>query len=109
VKRMLVCLLAAPLLSACATDPYGNNVDSRTVGGVLVGGVLGALGGHAVGLNAASGAAAGMVVGGAAGYATRGVGGHQAHQRQYYRDTQGYCYYVDSAGVAHYDQPPIRC
>ena len=107
VRRLLVCLCAAPLLGACTTNPYGNNVDTRTMGGVLVGGALGALTGRTVGLDPVSGAAAGMVIGGAAGYAVRP---HSArpHQR-YYRDTQGYCYFVDSAGVSHYDDPPIRC
>lgn len=107
MRDVLLCLVAVPLLSSCATDPYGNNVDSRTMGGVLVGGALGALAGRSVGLDPVSGAAAGMVVGGAAGYAVRPHAG-RPHQR-YYKDTQGYCYFVDSAGVSHYDDPPVRC
>jgi hypothetical protein len=108
VRRVAVCLLVAPLLGACATDPYGNNLETRTIGGVLVGGALGALAGRSVGLDPVAGAAAGMAVGGATGYA---VGGRHSpvRERQYYKDSQGYCYYVDQAGVPHYDVPPVRC
>ena len=106
MKRILLPLVAVPLLSACATDPYGNNVSRRTMGGVLVGGALGALAGHSVGLDPISGAAAGMVVGGAAGYAIKGP---VLRNRQYYKDTNGYCYFVDQAGISHYDDPPVRC
>ena len=107
MKRIVLCLAATPLLAACATDPYGSSsVNNRTMGGVLVGGALGALAGHAVGLDPVSGAAAGMVVGGAAGYAIKGP---IIRDRQYYRDTHGYCYYVDQAGISHYDDPPVRC
>ena len=107
MKSIAICLLAAPLLSACATDPYGrNSVEGRTTAGVLVGGALGALAGRSIGLDPVSGAAVGMVAGGAAGYAIKGP---VTHGRQYYRDSAGYCYYVDSAGVSHYDDPPVRC
>ena len=107
MKRILLSLAAVPLLGACATDPYGgNSVDRRTMGGVLVGGALGALTGHAIGLDPISGAAAGMVVGGAAGYAIKGP---VIRNRQYYKDTNGYCYFVDEAGISHYDDPPVRC
>ena len=58
MRRLLVCLCAAALLGACTTNPYGNNVDTRTMGGVLVGGALGALTGRTVGLDPVSGAAA---------------------------------------------------
>lgn len=106
MKRFILCAVAVPLLSACATDPYGNNVDSRTMTGVLVGGALGALGGQAAGLGVVPGAAAGMVAGGVAGYAMKGTSGHH---RRYYKDSSGYCYYVDQTGVSHYDDPPVRC
>lgn len=107
MKRFVLCLAATPLLAACATDPYGgHSVDRRTMGGVLVGGALGALAGSSIGLDPVSGAAAGMVVGGAAGYAIKGP---VVRNRQYYRDTKGYCYYVDQAGNSHYDEPPVRC
>lgn len=107
MTRIILCLMVAPLLGSCATDPYGgSSVEGRTMGGVLVGGALGALAGHAVGLDPVSGAAAGMVVGGAAGYAIKGP---VTRGRQYYKDSQGYCYYIDTAGVSHYDDPPVRC
>ena len=106
MKRIVLCLGAVPLLGACATDPYGNNVGQRTMGGILAGGALGALTGSSIGLDPVSGAAAGMVVGGAAGYAIKGP---LVRNRQYYKDTQGYCYFVDQSGAAHYDDPPVRC
>lgn len=107
MRKSILCMLAGPLLlGGCATDPYGNNVESRTLTGVLLGGAVGALGGRAVGLDPVSGAAAGMVAGGAAGYAIKGP---IVHRRRYYKDSTGYCYYVDEAGVSHYDVPPVRC
>lgn len=106
MKSLPVCLLALPLLGACATDPYGNNVEARTMGGALAGAAVGALGGSVIGVDPVTGAAAGMVVGGAAGYATRRVG---TQQKRYYKDASGYCYYVDASGVSHYDNPPVRC
>ena len=106
MKSLPVCLLALPLLGACATDPYGNNVETRTMGGALAGAAIGALGSSIIGVDPVTGAAAGMVAGGAAGYAVKGSG---PHARRYYKDSSGYCYYVDSAGVPHYDDPPVRC
>lgn len=107
MNRALLCFVAAPLLAGCATDPYGHSdVGTRTGIGAAVGGAVGALAGQAVGLDPVAGAAAGMVVGGAAGYAAKGT----AHRnKKYYRDTRGYCYYVDAAGVSHYDDPPVKC
>ena len=109
MQRSLLCIAVAPLLAACATtDAYGNrDVGARTGIGIALGGALGALAGHAAGLDPVAGAAAGMVVGGAAGYAL--PGGEVDKDRQYYRDTQGYCYYVDAAGMSHYGNPPVRC
>jgi len=47
-----------------------------------------------------------MVAGGAVGYATSAGGG--APKRHYYRDTRGYCYYLDAAGQPQYDYT-VRC
>ncbi|MEP6983410.1 MAG: hypothetical protein ABI853_07175 [Sphingomicrobium sp.] len=105
-KTFLPIVLSASLLSGCATDSYGNsNVSNRAMIGVLAGGALGALAGSAAGINPVTGAAAGMVVGGAAGVL---VGGPVVHHRQYYRDSRGYCYYVNSAGKPTYD-PAVAC
>jgi uncharacterized protein YcfJ len=108
VKSGLVPLLlaAAPILNGCATDAYGrSDAGSRATAGVLVGGALGALAGHSLGIGTVAGAAAGMVAGGAAGIVVKGP---VIHDRQYYRDSQGYCYYVDPAGNPKYD-PKVRC
>ena len=107
-RVLLTSLLAVPLLTSCATDPYTGRPDtsSRTMGGALIGAAVGALGGHAIGMNPVSGAAAGMVAGGALGYATTATGSHP--KRHYYRDTRGYCYYLDDYGQPQYDYS-VRC
>lgn len=98
--------VTALLLAGCATDPYGrSSIENRATIGVLVGGALGAVVGRAAGVNPVAGAAAGMLAGGAAGVLIKGpvIGG-----RQYYRDSRGYCYYVDAAGQPTYD-PSVAC
>lgn len=99
-------LVALPLLSACATDPYSGRPDigTRIGGGAVVGTLVGGLAGAALGGHAIPGAAAGMVAGAAVGAATTAV----PHGRRYYRDTRGYCYYVDQSGHAVYDYN-VRC
>jgi hypothetical protein len=48
-------------------------------------------------------------VGGAvAGAILGGVLGAVVNNRQYYRDTRGYCYYVDQYGQPHYSYD-VRC
>ena len=87
MRKSLVSLVAMAVpLAACATDPYGQS--SQAAGG-----------------NPITGAAAGMVVGGAAGILIKGP---VAHGRQYYRDSRGYCYYVNQAGQPTYD-PSVAC
>lgn len=88
-------------------DQYGyyhqNGYSSRganVAAGAAVGAVGGAILGHATGLGTAGGAIAGAVLGGVLGASING--------RQYYRDTRGYCYYVDQYGQPHYSYD-IRC
>jgi hypothetical protein len=92
-------------LSACATynDPYGNNNDQvrRAATGAAIGGAGGAVAGAVIpGVSTVEGAIAGAVLG--------GVLGAVINNRQYYRDTRGYCYYVDQNGQPHYDYN-VRC
>lgn len=100
-RALLTGLLALPLLSACATDPYTGRPDigQTIMGGALLGGAAGALAGSAMGGYAIPGAAAGMVAGGAIGAAATQIKLH----RRYYRDTRGYCYYVNQSGQSIYD------
>ena len=107
-RALLTSVLALPLLTSCATDPYTGRADagSRTMAGALVGAAAGALGGRVLGAGPVVGAAAGMVAGGAVGYASSTGGG--AHRRHYYRDTRGYCYYLDAEGQPQYDYN-VRC
>ena len=101
-KIVLVSMVAAGLsVSACATNPYGqygynNGQSSNAVKGAAIGGVAGAVVGAVVpGVSPIAGAVAGAILGGVAGAVIRG--------KQYYRDTRGYCYYVDSNGNPVYD------
>ena len=90
-------------LSACATtDPYAsNNQAGRAATGAAIGAVGGAVLGAVVpGVSPVEGAIAGAVVGGVAGAVIKG--------KQYYRDTRGYCYYVDQYGRPVYDYN-VRC
>jgi uncharacterized protein YcfJ len=106
-RTLLTGLPALLILSACATNPYGSppNAATRTVYGAAAGAAIGALAGSALGGDAFSGAAAGAVAGGAAGAL---IPGTVFHGRQYYRDTRGYCYYIDRDGQPQYDGT-VRC
>ncbi len=96
--------------TGCATSPYGydpyyggyqNDQARRAATGAAIGGVSGAAIGAVVpGVNPIQGAVAGAVLGGVLGAVIKG--------RQYYRDTRGYCYYVDQYGQPHYDYN-VRC
>jgi len=98
--------VTAFLLTGCATDPYGrSSIENRATIGVLAGGALGAIVGRAAGVDPVAGAAAGMLAGGAAGILNKGP---VVRGRQYYRDSRGYCYYVDAAGQPTYD-PSVAC
>lgn len=96
-------LAASFAVSACATNPYGyndpyaNNDQTRraatgAAAGAVAGGVLGAV---VPGVSTVEGALAGAVLGGVLGAVVNG--------RQYYKDTRGYCYYVDQYGRPVYD------
>ena len=88
-------------LSACATDRYGYGDDNRQLEraatGAAIGGAVGAGVGAVVGgVSPVEGAIAGAAVGGIAGAVTGG-------DRRWYRDTRGYCYYVNDRGDRIYD------
>jgi len=121
-KIGLAAVVAASVATTgCATygnggygyDPYYNNgyyqnqgytYDSqgrRVATGAAVGAVGGAVAGAVLpGVSPVTGAIAGAVLGGVLGAVIRG--------KQYYRDTRGYCYYVDQYGQPHYDYN-VRC
>jgi hypothetical protein len=76
--------------------PYTNQQVGRVAGGAAAGAVGGAIAGAVIpGVSVGQGAIAGAVLGGVLGAVVKG--------RQYYRDTRGYCYYVDQYGQPHYD------
>ena len=111
MKRLAItaALAAGIAVSGCATsnpygynDPYYNsgygtqNQAGRAATGAAVGAVGGAvLGKVSPGVSTTQGAIAGAVLG--------GVLGAVVNNRQYYRDTRGYCYYVDQYGNPIYD------
>ena len=118
-KVGLAAALAASIaVTGCATYPnqygydpyYGNNgyynngyynncydsqcrrIATGAVGGAVAGGIAGAV---IPGVSVGTGAVAGAILGGVLGAVVNG--------RQYYRDTRGYCYYVDQYGQPHYN------
>jgi uncharacterized protein YcfJ len=105
-KLILAAAAASTLsLSACATtsDPYATNNSQaqRAATGAAIGAVGGAVLGAVVpGVSPVTGAIAGGVAGAVLGAVIRG--------KQYYRDTRGYCYYVDQYGRPVYDYN-VRC
>jgi uncharacterized protein YcfJ len=116
MKRIAIAAaLASVSLAGCATypnqygyDPYynqgygqPNNQARNAATGAAVGAVGGAVAGSVIpGVSTVEGAIAGAVLG--------GVLGAVVNNRQYYRDTRGYCYYVDQYGQPHYDYN-VRC
>ena len=107
MKKIILTSVAATMLplSACATynDPYyGNNDQARRAAtGAAVGAAGGAVLGAVVpGVSTVEGAIAGGIAG--------AVLGAVINNRQYYRDTRGYCYYVDQYGRPVYDYN-VRC
>ena len=101
MKRLVIvtAMAASVSLEGCATDPYGYNSNpqaQRAVGGAALGGLVGAATGAVVGgVSPVEGALVGAALGGVAGAVIKG--------KQYYRDTRGYCYYVDQYGNPIYD------
>ena len=80
---------------------YYDSQGRRIVTGAAVGAVGGAVAGAVLpGVSVGQGAVAGAILGGVLGAVVRG--------RQYYRDTRGYCYYVDRYGQPHYNYN-VRC
>jgi hypothetical protein len=116
--NLLIGLAAASLsLGACASDRYygyddpyygdrygdGGSAGERAVAGAAIGGAVGAGVGAVVGgVSPVEGAVAGALIGGVAGAATADK------DRRWYRDTRGYCFYVNQYGDRVYDYN-IRC
>jgi uncharacterized protein YcfJ len=103
MKRLLISAAAAASLSlsGCATTPAQDHQIATTATGAAIGAGAGALAGSVLpGIGTGAGAIAGAALGGVVGGI---IGG-----RQYYRDTQGYCYYVDRSGQPHYNYN-VRC
>ncbi|GAA4740059.1 hypothetical protein GCM10023264_01270 [Sphingomonas daechungensis] len=103
-KTAIAAVLTASIaVTGCATNPYGyndpyyqNDQGRRVATGAAVGAVGGAAVGAVVGgVSPVEGAIAGAVLGGVLGAVIKG--------KQYYRDTRGYCYYVDQYGRPVYD------
>jgi hypothetical protein len=119
MKRLAIAAAVGSIaLTGCATNPYGYGYDpyygynqpygyqnNSQLGNAATGAAAGAVGGAVAGavipgVSVGEGAIAGAVLGGVLGAV---VGG-----RQYYRDTRGYCYYVDQYGQPHYNYN-VRC
>ena len=103
MKHLLISAAAASSLAlgGCATNPADQHAIATTATGAAIGAGAGALAGSVLpGIGTGAGAFVGGIVGGAVGAV---IGG-----RQYYRDTRGYCYYVDQYGQPHYNYS-VRC
>ena len=88
-------------------DQYGywhpgtRSTGANVATGAAIGAATGAIAGAVLpGIRPGTGAIAGAVLGGVLGATING--------RQYYRDTRGYCYYVDQYGQPHYSYD-VRC
>ncbi|MEP7315557.1 MAG: hypothetical protein ABI667_02570 [Sphingomicrobium sp.] len=107
MKKIILTTVACSMLplSACATynDPYRNNNDQarRAATGAAIGAAGGAIAGAIIpGVSTVEGAIAGGIAGAVLGAVIKG--------KQYYRDTNNYCYYVDQYGRPVYDYN-VRC
>jgi phage tail tape-measure protein len=103
MKRLAISAVAAASLSlsGCATTAAQNHRTGTAVAGAGIGGAAGAIAGSVLpGIGTAAGAMAGATLGGIVGNV---IGG-----RQYYRDTRGYCYYVDQQGRPVYNRN-VKC
>ena len=103
MKTLLVSIAAASSLAlgGCTSDPYRDHVVASGATGAAIGAGVGAIGGSVIpGIGTGAGAAVGGVLG--------GMVGAIVGDRQYYRDTRGYCYYVDGNGQVHYNYQ-VRC
>jgi uncharacterized membrane protein len=103
MTRLLIPAVAATslALSGCATTQTTDRQVATTAAGAAIGAGAGALAGSVLpGIGTGTGAIAGAALGGVIGAV---IGG-----RQYYRDTRGYCYYVDRYGQPHYNYN-VRC
>jgi len=103
MKRLLISAAAVGSLTlgGCATSPQYDHTVAAGATGAAIGAGAGALAGSVLpGIGTGAGAAVGAVVGGVTGLI---IGRHQ-----YYRDTRGYCYYIDSYGQPHYNYK-VRC
>ena len=104
-KVMMAALVACGMsVTGCATNGYGdpyygsasNGTGSRVATGAAVGAAVGAgVGAVVPGVSTVEGAVAGGIAGAVLGAVIKG--------RQYYRETRGYCYYVDGNGNPVYD------
>jgi len=94
VKQSLLTVLPLAItLCSCASLGSGPNAAKRTVVGASAGAAIGA---------AAGGFEGGAMGAGAGGAIWDLMPGSIIHGRQYYRDSRGYCYYVDRKGKPHY-------
>jgi len=103
MKRLLIsaAAMSSLALGGCATNPQNDHMIASEATGAAIGAGAGAVAGSILpGIGTGAGAVAGAVLGGVVGAV---IGGHQ-----YYRDTRGYCYYVDQYGQPHYNYN-VRC
>ena len=99
MKNAFSTTLLAVTLSSCASLGSGPNAVKRTLAGATAGAAIGAAAG---GIN---GAGLGLAAGGTIGAL---MPGDVFQGRQYYRDSKGYCYYIDRKGKPRYTRK-VHC
>ena len=101
MNRLLISAAAVGSLSLGGCTTANTQQVGTAATGAVIGAAAGAVAGSVLpGIGTGAGAAVGAALGGVAGAV---IGG-----KQYYRDTRGYCYYVDQYGQPHYSYD-IRC
>ena len=96
-KPVILSTLVASSIVVSGCTTYDQDPQTRrATRGAAIGAAAGAIGGAIIpGVNPVTGAVLGAVAGGVLGAVIKG--------KQYYRDTRGYCYYVDQYGRPVYD------
>ena len=105
IKSPVFCALISStlFLGGCATDR--DKTANRALAGAAIGAAVGAAAGAATSINPVTGAVVGATAGAALGSVIKGP---VVRGRQYYRDSRGYCYYVNRRGEPVYDYD-VRC
>lgn len=100
-----VMIMASAAMAMSVSGCAHQNAGQRTLAGAAIGAGVGAITGVALGGSALTGGVTGAAIGGLAGAAIKLP---HSSDHKYYRDSRGYCYYIDASGQSVYDRE-ARC